>query len=64
MIAHITFTQYFDYDVEMDEELYKQDPFEAEEKAIAEAYEDYCAMKRTPIADTTYDAVEIEIEGE
>lgn len=59
--ARVTFVQYFTYDVELDEELYEENPFEAEEKAIAAAYEDYCELKRTPIADTTYDDVEIEV---
>ena len=63
-LAHVTFTQYFDYDVEVDDALYEEDPWAAEEAAIAQAYDEYCSLKRTPIADTTYDDVEVKFDGD
>ena len=61
-IAHVTFTCYYNYEVEIDDELYDEDPWAAEEQAIEEAREHYEALKRYPVADTTYDEVEVEFE--
>lgn len=61
-IAHVTFTCYYSYEVEIDDNLYDEDPWAAEEQAIEDAREQYEALKRRPIADTTYDEVEVEFE--
>jgi len=61
-IAHVTFTCYYNYEVEIDDKLYDEDPEAAEEQAIDDAYESYRIYKCRPIADTTYDEVEIEFE--
>ena len=60
-IIRVTFTSYYDYDVEVDNEIYEEDPDRAEDEAIGKAYDQFCAMRRTPIADTSYDAVEVEV---
>ena len=59
-ILRVTFTCYYDYDVEVDNETYEEDPDRAENEAIDKAYDQFCAMRRTPIADTSYNAVEVE----
>lgn len=61
-IAHVTFTCYYTYEVEIDDDLYDDDPWAAEEQAIEEAREQYEAFKRRPVADTLYDEVEVEFE--
>ena len=61
-IAHVTFTCYYDYEVEIDDALYDEDPAAAEEQAIEDAYEGYRAFKSRPVADTSYDRVEVEFE--
>lgn len=61
-IAHVTFTCYYNYEVEIDDDLYNKDPWAAEEQAIENAREQYEAFKRYPVADTTYDEVEVEFE--
>ena len=61
-LAHVTFTNYYSYEVEIDDALYDEDPWAAEEQAISDAYEQYEACKRIPIANTTYDEVEVEFE--
>lgn len=61
-IAHVTFTCYYSYEVEIDNNLYDEDPWAAEEQAIEDAREQYEALKSRPIADTTYDEVEVEFE--
>lgn len=61
-IAHVTFTCYYNYEVEIDDELYDKDPEAAEEQAIEDAYEQYETLKRYPVADVTYDEVEVEFE--
>ena len=61
-IAHVTFTRYYSYEVEIDDNLYDEDPWAAEEQAIDDAREQYEALKRQPVADTTYDEVEVEFE--
>ena len=61
-ITHVTFTQYYTFEVEVDDALYEDDPWAAEEQAINEAYEQFEAVMRQPIARTTYDEVEIEVE--
>lgn len=60
--AHVTFTCYYNYEVEIDDTLYDEDPWAAEEQAIEDAYEGYRAFKSRPIADTFYDKVEVEFE--
>ena len=49
---HVTFSKYYDYDVE----AYNED--DAHDKA----YEMYASEMRSPIADTTYDEMDIECE--
>ncbi len=61
-VAHVMFTCYYSYEVEVDDELYEKDIEAAEEQAIEDAYESYRIFKCRPIADTTYDEVEIEFE--
>lgn len=61
-IAHVTFTNYYSYEVEIDDKLYDEDPWAAEEQAIEDAKEQYDALMRQPIARTWYDEVEIEVE--
>lgn len=61
-IAHVTFTCYYDYEVEIDDTLYDEDPWSAEKQAIEEAYEGHKAYKSRPIADPYYDRVEVEFE--
>lgn len=61
-IAHVTFTRYYNYEVKIDDNLYDEDPWAAEEQAIENAYEQYEAVKRYPVADVTYDEVEVEFE--
>lgn len=57
----VTFSCYYDYDVEVDSEVYEEDPDRAEDEAIAKAYDEFCAMRRYPVADTSYDEVETEV---
>ena len=59
-IIRVTFSCYYDYDVEVDNETYEEDHEAAEDEAIEKAYDEFCAMRRTPIADTSYDEVEVE----
>ena len=61
-IAHVTFTKYYNYEIEVDDTLYNEDIFKAEETAINEAMEQFETLQRCPIADLTYDEVEIEFE--
>lgn len=61
-IAHVTFTCYYNYEIEIDDDLYDKDPYAAEEQAIEDAYEQYETLKRDPVADVTYDEVEVEFE--
>lgn len=58
----VTFTCYYNYEVTVDPELYEEDPEAAEDKAIEKAYDEFCEMRREPIADLTYDEVEVEVE--
>lgn len=58
----VTFTCYYEYEVTVDPELYEEDPNAAEDEAIEKAYEEFCAMRHYPAADTTYDEVEVEIQ--
>lgn len=59
-ILRVTFSCYYNYDVEIDSKFYEEDPDRAADEAIEKAYDQFCAMRRTPIADTSYDAVEVE----
>lgn len=64
MICNVTFTCYYEYEVELPDtiaKLYEDDPQCVEDFAIERAYEEFCAMRRTPIADTSYDEVEVEV---
>lgn len=61
-IAHVTFTCYYNYEVEIDDNLYNEDPWAAEEQAVEDAFAQYETLKRYPVADTTYDEVEVEFE--
>lgn len=61
-IIKVTFSCYYDYEVEVDNEFYEEDPEAAEDEAIEKAYDEFCAMRRTPIADTSYDEVEVEVQ--
>ena len=61
-LAHVTFINYSEYEVEIDDTLYDEDPCAAEEQAIEDAYEQYKAIKSCPVADTLYDEVEVEFE--
>lgn len=61
-IAHVTFTNYYSYEVEIDDALYDEDPWAAEEQAISDAQEQYEALMQQPIARTYYDEVEVEFE--
>ena len=58
----VTFTCYYNYEVTVDPELYEEDPEAAEEDAIAKAYDEFCEMRREPIADLTYHEVEVEVQ--
>lgn len=58
----VTFTCYYEYEVTVDPELYEEDPEAAEENAIAKAYDEFCAERRYPVADLTYDEVEVEVQ--
>ena len=60
--AKVTFVKYYNFTVEVDDALYDKDPWEAEEKAIEFAFDDFELEMRSPIADCTYDEVEIEFE--
>ena len=61
-LAHVTFIRYYDYEIEIDDELYDEDPEAAEKQAIEDAYDLYRKYKYIPIADTSYDEVEVEFE--
>ena len=45
----VTFVKYYDYEIEANNE----------NEAMDKAYEEYCNSMHSPIADTTYDDVEI-----
>lgn len=45
----VTFVKYYDYEIEANNE----------NEAMDKAHEEYCNSMRSPIADTTYDDVEI-----
>ena len=61
-IAHVTFTCYYSYEVEIDNNLYDEDPWAAEEQAIQDAQERYEADMLRPVARTWYDEVEVDFE--
>ncbi len=61
-IANVTFIKYYNFTVEVDDDLYDKDPYEAEEQAIEFAFDDFESVMRSPIADCSYDEVEIEFE--
>ena len=61
-VAHVTFIQYYEYEVEISDELYEDNIEEAEEKAISLAKETFHRDMRAPVAHNYYDDVEIEFE--
>ena len=58
--AWVTFVQYYNVEVEVDDELLEEDPQGAEDEAFDKAYEDFESYMRMPLAHTNYDEVEIE----
>lgn len=64
MTFNVMFTCYYYYEIEIEAtvEEYEKDPEGLEDAAIREAYDQFCAMRRTPIADTSYDEVEVEVQ--
>jgi hypothetical protein len=61
-LAHVVFTQYYEYQVEIPDELYDEDIEAAEEEAFNLAREKFEEEMYRPIARTAYDDVEIEFE--
>lgn len=61
-LAHVTFACFYDYEIEVDDDLYDKDPEAADNEAIKKAYEKYRAYRMRPIADASYDRVEVEFE--
>lgn len=61
-LAYVTFIKYYPYVVEVDDELYNNDPYEAEGQAIEKAREQYEASRRRLHPDLSYDAVDVELE--
>lgn len=64
MTFNVMFTCYYSYEVEIDAtaEEYENNSEALENAAIQEAYDQFCTMRRTPIADTSYDEVEVEVQ--
>lgn len=60
--VNVTFTCYYTHEVTVDPELYEEDPVAAEKEAIAKAYDKFYAMRHYPVADTSYDEVEVEVQ--
>lgn len=60
-LAYVTFINYYPYEVEVDDELYDNDPYAAEEQAIEDARVQYEAFKQRPIPDISYDAVKVDL---
>ena len=58
----VTFTCYYEYEVTVSPELYEEDPVAAENEAIEKAHEEFCTMRLYPVADLTYDEVEVEVQ--
>lgn len=58
--AWVTFVQYYNVEVEVDDELLEEDPQGAEDEAFDKAYEDFESYMCMPLAHTNYDEVEIE----
>lgn len=58
----VIFTCYYDYDVEVDNKAYEENPGLAEHEAIEKAYEQFYAERTSSIADTSYDEVEVEVQ--
>ena len=57
----VTFTCYYEYEVTVDPELYEKDPEAAEGEALMKAHGMFCAERSYPVADTSYDDVEVEV---
>lgn len=60
-IIRVIFYCSYDYDIAVDDEVYEEFPGLAENDAIERAYDQFCEMRRTPIADTSYDKMEVEV---
>ena len=54
MIIHVSFIKYYNYDMEVPD-----DSLDTEERAIAELEEEFENDMRCPIADTTYDEIDV-----
>ena len=59
-LAYVTFINYYPYEVEVDDELYNNNPYAAEEQAIEKARVQYEAFKQRLHTDISYDAVDVE----
>jgi hypothetical protein len=62
MTLKVWFTQYYDYDIEVDDEEYENDPDCVEDRAKDEAYEYFRRDMSRPVAHTWYDEVEVEVK--
>ena len=62
MTFNITFSCYYTYQVEVEGDAEKYEDFsdEMEEEVFERAYDEFCIMRRSPIADLCYDEVEVE----
>ena len=61
-LAYVTFINYYEYEVEIDDALYNEDPWAAEKQAIEDAYKQYETCKSCPLVDPYSDGVEVEFE--
>lgn len=59
MIAKVTFIKYYEYEVHLPDE-FDDESIEAENFAVDEAEMEFRSDMRSPIADTTYDDVEVD----
>lgn len=64
MKATVTFTRYYIYEVEIEEDVedYEADPERCEEEIFDKAYDLFSQECRYPVADLSYNEVEIEVE--
>ena len=61
MKAKVTFSVYYDYEVEVDKDLWDEDPEAAIDEAIDKAKNRLFATQREPIAHCGYDECDFEI---
>lgn len=61
IVVKVTFTCYYEYEVIVDPELYEKDSETTEDEAVMKAYDKFCAERSYPVADTSYDEVEVEV---